>query len=107
MTAAQSWTDAGKGGYPRRSPALHKHGPPPPRGPQASSLPQDSLTAMAKFRGHFVVLAFILGAIFTPGDPYTQFGMAVPMVLLYEVGIWTSRLAARKVQARTEELQAS
>lgn len=66
-----------------------------------------SPAAMAKFRGHFVVLAFILGAIFTPGDPYTQFGMAVPMVLLYEVGIWTSRLAARKVQARTEELLAS
>jgi sec-independent protein translocase protein TatC len=63
--------------------------------------------AMAKFRGHFVVLAFILGAIFTPGDPYTQFGMAVPMVLLYEVGIWTSRLAARKVQARSQELLAS
>ena len=66
-----------------------------------------SPAAMAKFRGHFVVLAFILGAIFTPGDPYTQFGMAVPMVLLYEVGIWTSRLAARKVQAQTEELLAS
>lgn len=61
---------------------------------------------MGKFRGHFVVLAFIAGAIFTPGDPYTQFGMAVPMVLLYEVGIWTSRLAARKLRAQTEELMA-
>ncbi len=52
--------------------------------------------AFAKFRGHFVLAAFIIAAILTPPDPFTQFMMAVPMVVLYELGIWTARAAAKR-----------
>jgi sec-independent protein translocase protein TatC len=43
-----------------------------------------------RFRPYFVVAAFVIGGILTPPDPFTQFLLAVPMILLYEVGLlWT------------------
>jgi sec-independent protein translocase protein TatC len=40
-------------------------------------------------RRYFVVLAFVIGAVLTPTpDVINQTLMAVPMLLLYEVGIW-------------------
>lgn len=40
-------------------------------------------------RRYFVVLAFVIGAILTPTpDVINQTLMAVPMLVLYEVGIW-------------------
>lgn len=50
----------------------------------------------AKLRGHFVLASFVLAALFTPPDPYTQLMMAGPMVVLYEIGVWTSRAAAKR-----------
>jgi len=51
---------------------------------------------MASLRGYFVIAAFALGAILTPGpDPFSQVAMAAPMILLYEVGIVGARLAGR------------
>jgi len=50
----------------------------------------------ASLRGYFVVVAFALAALLTPGpDVFSQVAMATPMVLLYEVGILGARLAAR------------
>jgi sec-independent protein translocase protein TatC len=52
---------------------------------------------MAQHRGHFVVVAFITAALLTPTpDAYTQCMMAVPLCLLYEIGLLTSRRAARR-----------
>lgn len=39
------------------------------------------------FRGYFIVLAFVIAAIVTPPDVISQLALAVPMCLLYEVGI--------------------
>ncbi len=55
-----------------------------------------------RYRGHFWVGAFVLAAFFTPPDPYTQAMMAVPMTLLYEVGILLARRAARAAAASTD-----
>ena len=50
--------------------------------------------ALAKQRRFAVVVAFILGALITPTfDPVNQSLVAVPIILLYEIGIWLSRLA--------------
>ena len=50
--------------------------------------------AMARQRRFAVVAAFILGALITPTfDPVNQTLVAVPIVLLYEIGIWLARLA--------------
>lgn len=42
-----------------------------------------------------IVLCFVVGAIFTPPDPASQMMLAIPMVLLYEVGILAAALAER------------
>ncbi|HOE82037.1 MAG: twin-arginine translocase subunit TatC [Myxococcota bacterium] len=45
------------------------------------------------FGRYFVVLAFIIGAILTPADPLSQTLMAVPLTILYLVGIVFSWVA--------------
>ena len=40
------------------------------------------------FRGYFIVVAFVIAAIVTPPDVISQLALAVPMCLLYELGIW-------------------
>lgn len=42
---------------------------------------------LREIRPYIVVGSFIVGAIFTPPDVVSQFMMAVPLCLLYEVGI--------------------
>lgn len=55
-----------------------------------------SWRGFAHWRKHWVVVAFILGALITPTfDPVNQSLVAVPLLLLYEVGIQVSRLATR------------
>jgi sec-independent protein translocase protein TatC len=38
-------------------------------------------------RAYVVVVAFILGAIFTPPDVVSQFMLALPICMLYELGM--------------------
>jgi len=40
------------------------------------------------FRGYFIVIAFIIAAVVTPPDVISQLALAIPMCLLYEMGIW-------------------
>lgn len=47
-------------------------------------------------RRHAIVLIFIIAAMLTPPDVITQVLMAVPLLVLYEVGIIFSRLAYRR-----------
>lgn len=52
---------------------------------------------LAKNRKYAVLIAFILAALLTPTpDVFNQVLMAVPIILLYEIGIWISPLFARK-----------
>jgi sec-independent protein translocase protein TatC len=49
-----------------------------------------------RLRKWFVVLAFVLGAIITPTfDPVNQLIVALPIILLYEVGLILSRLVKK------------
>lgn len=50
---------------------------------------------LSKNRRYAIVLIFIAGAIFTPPDVVTQCLMAVPLILLYELGIIFSKLTHR------------
>ena len=47
-------------------------------------------------RRHAIVIIFIVAAALTPPDLVSQFLMAVPLIILYEVGIIFSRFARRK-----------
>jgi sec-independent protein translocase protein TatC len=42
-----------------------------------------------------VVISFILACFFVPPDPVSQSILAIPMVILYMLGIWTARLGKR------------
>jgi sec-independent protein translocase protein TatC len=58
-----------------------------------------SLEKMRDFRGYFVVLAFIIAAIVTPPDVVSQLALAVPMCLLYEVGLVAAKFFIKHTQA--------
>ncbi len=51
-------------------------------------------TQLAKSRRYAVLVIFIVAALFTPPDVFTQLLMGIPLVLLYEVSIWLSYLFA-------------
>ena len=42
---------------------------------------------LREFRGYFVVVAFVIAAVLTPPDVVSQLALAIPMCLLYEIGI--------------------
>jgi sec-independent protein translocase protein TatC len=62
-----------------------------------------SIEKLKAFRAYFIVLAFIIAAILTPPDVVSQLSLAIPMVLLYEVGIWAAQIFIRHTQAPAEE----
>ena len=47
-------------------------------------------------RRYAIVIAFVAAAILTPPDPLSQIGLAVPIILLYEISIWLAVLMERK-----------
>ena len=52
-------------------------------------------------RRYAIVLVFVAAAILTPPDVISQLALAVPMVLLYELSIWSvSRVEKRRREAR-------
>jgi len=52
---------------------------------------------LAKNRKYAVLIAFVLAALLTPTpDAFNQSLMAVPMIILYEVGIWASKFLDKK-----------
>ena len=50
-------------------------------------------------RAYVIVGAFVIGAIFTPPDVVSQLLLAVPLCVLYEVGILVARLVAPAAEA--------
>jgi sec-independent protein translocase protein TatC len=52
---------------------------------------------MRKYRKHSIVIILVMAAILTPGtDPVSQIILAVPLVLLYEISIFISKLSLKK-----------
>jgi sec-independent protein translocase protein TatC len=47
-----------------------------------------SVAVMREWRPYVIVGAFVIAAIFTPPDVISQFMMAIPMWLLYELGLF-------------------
>jgi sec-independent protein translocase protein TatC len=46
---------------------------------------------LKEYRGYFVVVAFVVAAVVTPPDVISQLALAIPMCILYEVGILASK----------------
>lgn len=47
-----------------------------------------TIDKLKEFRGYFIVVAFVIAAIVTPPDVISQLALAIPMCILYEIGIW-------------------
>jgi sec-independent protein translocase protein TatC len=62
-----------------------------------------TIEKLKDFRSYFIVLAFIIAAIVTPPDVVSQLALAIPMCILYEIGIWAAQLFLKHTQAPDAE----
>lgn len=62
-----------------------------------------TIEKLKAFRSYFVVLAFIVAAIVTPPDVVSQLALAIPMCVLYEIGIWAAQVFIKHTQAPDAE----
>ena len=51
---------------------------------------------LREWRGYVVVGIFVIAAVITPPDVVSQLALAIPMCLLYEVGIFVAQLVTRR-----------
>jgi sec-independent protein translocase protein TatC len=62
---------------------------------------------LAKNRKFALLIGFVIGAALTPPDVFSQTALALPFVVLYEVGIWVARFFGKKKEddesEKTEE----
>ncbi len=64
-----------------------------------------SVEKLREIRPYVIVGAFVVGAIFTPPDVLSQFLLAVPLWLLYELGILLAAMLVRSSAERTSAEQ--
>jgi sec-independent protein translocase protein TatC len=57
---------------------------------------------LSKNRKYALLMAFVVGAILTPPDIFSQTALALPFIILYEVGIIVARLFGKKKEAEAE-----
>ncbi|ARV20356.1 Sec-independent protein translocase protein TatC [Curvibacter sp. AEP1-3] len=62
-----------------------------------------SIEKLKAFRSYFIVLAFVVAAIVTPPDVVSQLALAIPMCILYEIGIWAAQVFIKHTQAPEEK----
>jgi sec-independent protein translocase protein TatC len=53
-------------------------------------------TQLAKSRSYAIVGAFVVAAVLTPPDVFSQMMLALPMIVLYELGIFAARIISRR-----------
>ncbi len=66
-----------------------------------------SVEKLKASRGYFIVGAFIVAAIVTPPDVVSQLALAIPMCLLYELGIWAAQIFIKNTQAPEDSDEAA
>ena len=55
-----------------------------------------SVEKLKSIRGYVIVGAFVIAAIVTPPDVISQLLLAIPMCILFEIGIWISQMIEPK-----------
>lgn len=58
-----------------------------------------SIEQLQKFRGYFIVASFIIAAVVTPPDVISQLALAIPMCILYEIGIVAARIFIKNTKS--------
>ncbi|NNM64546.1 MAG: twin-arginine translocase subunit TatC [Burkholderiales bacterium] len=62
-----------------------------------------TIEQLKAWRSYFIVVAFIIAAVITPPDVFSQTSLAVSMILLYEVGIIGSRVLGKYARAPDDD----
>ncbi|MYL22987.1 twin-arginine translocase subunit TatC [Halomonas alkaliantarctica] len=62
-----------------------------------------TVESLSKKRPYIVLVCFVIGMLLTPPDVVSQSLLAVPMYLLYEVGLLFGRLVRRKKRQEAED----
>ena len=57
---------------------------------------------LAQKRPYVILMAFVAAAVLTPPDIFSQFFLAVPMILLFEIGIFFARRMKRTADAAAD-----
>ena len=65
-----------------------------------------TIEQLRKFRGYFIVGSFVVAAIVTPPDVISQLALAIPMCILYEIGIIAAQLLIKRTKAPDTEAEA-
>ena len=55
---------------------------------------------LRKRRKYVVVIIFTAAAILTPPDPITQIGLAIPLLILYELSIFSVNMIEKKIKEK-------
>ncbi|OYU26088.1 MAG: twin-arginine translocase subunit TatC [Burkholderiales bacterium PBB2] len=58
-----------------------------------------SVEKLRDFRQYFIVLAFVIAAVITPPDVVSQLALAIPMCILYELGLFAASYFIRYSKA--------
>jgi sec-independent protein translocase protein TatC len=58
-------------------------------------------------RRYFIVLAFVIAAVLTPPDVFSQMSLALPLVALYEGSIWSVRWVEKRHAAERAAAEAA
>ena len=56
-----------------------------------------TIEQLKSFRSYFIVAAFVIAAVVTPPDVVSQLLLAIPLCILYEVGILLARFVQKRV----------
>ena len=64
-----------------------------------------SVEQLREWRGYVIVAIFVVAAVVTPPDVVSQLALAIPMCLLYEVGIFFAQFVKRKAAAGVPETE--
>ena len=51
--------------------------------------------SLKRFRKYAIVLAFLASAFLTPPDPFSQISLALPIIILYEISIYITKIIQR------------
>ena len=62
---------------------------------------------LSKNRKFALLLAFVMGAVLTPPDIFSQASIALPFIVLYEIGIIVARMFGKKKVVVDDEEEGS
>ncbi len=64
-----------------------------------------TIEQLKKWRGYFIVGAFVVSAVVTPPDVISQLALAIPMIVLYEIGLIAAKAFIKQAKVPEERAE--